>query len=281
MSEKEDNIMNDIKNPYKMNIIIGVGAIIVGILLLLIPNMIPDVKAYEFYFIFFGIALIVFGCCYFYYYNKRSKKFRDFLNSDQEKLVWKYEDEDYYLSFVDELDSIQSKQIFKRVLLFAGIIVVLSIALYFTLEPTQRFIAILFALIFIGVIFVFTVLLPQGFKISAQRKPYYTIIAQNEAYIYGRYHSWDRCHVKLKYHEGETENYHVLGVNYEAFTANGRLFREWSALLPDSSDETIKEAKDMASKINQATRIYEAQQREDFMEKLFNKMMGRKSKEEK
>jgi hypothetical protein len=72
--------------------------------------------------------------------------------------------------------------------------------------------------------------------------------------------------------------YKVLAINYEALTRNGKLFQEWTAVVPKPDDkEMIAEAKKWVSQINKTARLHEKKmsERKSSSEKLFEKMLGK------
>lgn len=266
--------MQEIKNPNQMNIILGIVGVVMGVLLIFVPGMLVDLGAYQFYCNYFGIAIIIFALGWIFYYARRSAQFKAFMASDQEKIQWNYDDA-LYRSFIGELLTIQKKSSRKRFLILWGVIIALSVALYFLLSPESRNFAFFFGGFFTLTAAIFVLVAPNAFRFRAAEKPYCSIIAVNEAYTMGRYHRWDRCRAKVKFHENGENEFHVLGLNYEGFTANGKLFREWSALFPNSEEGTLKEAREMASKINKATKVFESKPKKDILERAFDKMLGR------
>ena len=72
--------------------------------------------------------------------------------------------------------------------------------------------------------------------------------------------------------------YKVLAINYEALTRNGKLFQEWTAVIPNPDDSNmIADAKSWVSRINKFTRLHEKKmsERKSWSEQLFDKMVGK------
>ena len=267
--------MNDIQNPLKLNIILSLVASILGILVVFVPGMVADIGPYQFYCNYFGIILIAGGILFALFYFKRYKAFESFMKSDEEKICWEYDDA-LYESFIGELNAIQKKASKQNFFILLAIIVVLSVILFIMLGEESKMLAVAFGMFFAVTAVVFVLIAPNSFRLRATNKPYCSIIGVDQAYMMGRYHSWNRARAKVKEHDNGQHVYRVLAINYEAMTVNGKLFREWNALMPNENSETIQIAKGMANKINRRTKEFEGKgKKKDILERLFDKMLGR------
>lgn len=266
--------MEEFKNPYLTNLISGGIGILLGLLVVFVPGKVTDIGAYQFYCTYFGIALMVFALAWIVYYVRRNRQFRAFLASDEEKIRWDYTDEQY-APFKGELYDLQMKAIRKKLYTLLGSLVLMTVVLYFLLSEAHKGFVIIFFVFFALTSLITIFLGPLSHKRRADTRPYCSIIGVNEAYVMGNYHRWTKCHAKIKQHRTDTHNYHVLALNYECFTANGRLFREWNAMMPDYGQETQKEARAMASTINKATKNLAKQPKKDPIERAFDAMLGK------
>lgn len=272
--------MEEIKNPEKQNIILALGAAIIGFILIFVPYGIKALIAYHFYFVYFGIVIIAFGLGFALFHFKRYKQFDAFLEKKDECLVFDY-DEDYYLGFIGELNTIQSNANKKNIYFLLAIELVISVALFFLLDPGYKWISGAFFIFFAAVSLVFTLIMPKSFKFRAMVKPYQSIIGEDSAYIMGRFHKWKRAKAKIKDHHNGEESYKVLAINYEAMTRNGKLFQEWTALIPNPKDkDAIASAKSFVTKINKLSRVREEEKKDQkgkpsYLERLFYRMLGR------
>ncbi len=267
--------VNEIKNPLKFNIICSLAAVVVGILLLLVPRLMLDLGAYQFYTTYFGVVFLIGGLGFAWYFNKQSNHFKAFIANLDDKLIWKYEDS-LYEGFIGELIAIQKKRDNRKFYILIALVVVLTALLYFLSAPEIRYFAFIFGGFLLLAIVLFVWIFPNAFRTRANVRPYITILGEGEAYIMGRYHHWKLAKAKVKSHDNGHDVYRVLAINYQGMTVNGRMYREWNALLPNESKETVQEAKAMAEKINKRTKVFESQGKDkDLLERLFNKMLGR------
>ncbi|MEG0075681.1 MAG: hypothetical protein RR310_06405 [Eubacterium sp.] len=267
--------MKDIKNPLKTNIFLALMVSLLGVMLVFIPGMIVDLGAYQFYCNYFGIVMIVGGIIFAIFYYTKYNQFKKFVESDKEKIRWDYEDE-FYQDFVGELNNLQKKASKKKFFILLAVILALSVLLYFMLGTDMKMLSLVFGVFFTLISIIFVLIVPQTFRFKAVEKPYCSIISEDEAYIMGRYHSWKRANAKIKEHDNGHQIYKVLAINYESVTVNGKLYREWNALMPNQDEETLKQTKMISSKINKRTKVINSQGKEkDILERLFDKMLGR------
>ncbi|KNZ42344.1 hypothetical protein [Acetobacterium bakii] len=270
--------MEHIINPEKQNIIFALLAAVLGIIVTIIPFVIVTVAAYQFYFAYFGIVIIVFALGFAFFYFRRYKQFDSFLEKKDEALIWKYEEEQY-TAFIGELNKIQKTSSKKKVWILLGIELVIAVLLFILLSPEMKWLSVLFLAFFGIVSMMFTLYLPMSFKYKAMVKPYVTIISRDSAYIMGRFHKWTKAQAKIKNFDNGESTYKVLAINYEAMTRNGRLFQEWTAVIPEPENrEMIASAKKWVDRINKQSRDHEIFQRDriSYSERLFNKVVGKK-----
>jgi len=271
--------MEQIINPEKQNIIFALLAAVLGIIVTLIPLVIVAVAAYQFYFAYFGIVIIVFALGFALYYYSRFKQFIAFLEKKDDALIWEYEEEQY-TTFIGELNKIQKTSSKKKVWVLLGIELVIAILLFILLPSEMKWLSVLFFAFFGIVSLMFTIYLPMSFKYKAMVKPYVTIISRDRAYIMGRFHKWTKAQAKIKNFDNGENTFKVLAINYEAMTRNGKMFREWTAVIPDpDSKEMIASAKKWVDRINKQSRDHEIYIRDrlSYSERLFNRMIGKKS----
>jgi|GEM_PF-876765 len=269
--------MEELKNPERQNIILALIAVVLGTMVVFVPFVIKAVAAYQFYFSYFGIIIIAFGLGFALFYYFRYKKFITFLEKKDEALVWEY-DEDQYTSFIGELNQIQKESSKKKVWLLLGIELVISIVLVILLSPETKWLSGLFFVFFGSLSVLFTLVLPKSFKYKAMVKPYVTIIHVDSAYIMGRFHTWKKAQAKIKDYDNGDKVYKVLAINYEAHTRNGKLFQEWTAVIPDPENkEMIAKAKTWVNRINKLSREQEkiTKEQKSYSERLFDRMVGK------
>lgn len=269
--------MLEIKNPEKQNIILSIIVAVLGVAIIFVPFVIKTVGIYQFYFTYAGVVIIVFSLGYAIFFYWRYRQFEDFMENKDDALIWEY-DEAQYEGFIGELNEIQKNSEKKKIWILLGIELVISILLVMMLSEGMKWLGFVF-FAFFGVLSVlFTIILPQSFKYRALVKPYVTIIHEDSAYIMGRFHRWTKAQAKLKNYDNGEKMYKVLAINYEALTRNGKMFQEWTAVIPNPDDSSmITEAKKWVGRINKFTRIHEKKmsERKSRSEQLFEKMIGK------
>ncbi|URN83529.1 hypothetical protein [Acetobacterium wieringae] len=269
--------MLEIKNPEKQNIIIALIVAVLGIAIIFVPFVIKAVVSYQFYFTYVGVVIIVFSLGYAIFFYRRYRQFEAFMAKKDEALVWEY-DEAQYEGFIGELNQIQKNSEKKKIWVLLGIELVISILLVIMLSEGSKWLGFVFFGFFATMSVLFTIVFPQSFKYRALVKPYVTIIHEDSAYIMGRFHKWTKAQAKLKNYDNGEKMYKVLAINYEALTRNGKLFQEWTAVIPNPDDsKMIADAKTWVGRINKFTRLHEKQmsERKSGSEKLFEKMLGK------
>lgn len=275
--------MLEIKNPEKQNIILSLIVAVLGVVIIFVPFVIKAVGIYQFYFSYAGVVIIVFSLGYALFFYRRYRQFEAFMEKKDEALVWEY-DEAQYEGFIGELNEIQKNSEKKKIWILLGIELVISILLFIMLSEGLKWLGFVFFAFFATLSVLFTLILPQSFKYKALIKPYVTIIHEDSAYIMGRFHKWSKAQAKLKNYDNGEKMYKVLAINYEALTRNGRLFQEWTAVIPNPDDSSmIAEAKTWVGRINKFTRIHEKKmsERKSRSEQLFEKMVGKNKNENK
>jgi uncharacterized membrane protein YidH (DUF202 family) len=275
--------MLEIKNPEKQNIILSLIVAVLGIVIIFVPFVIKAVGIYQFYFTYAGVVIIVFSLGYAIFFYRRYLQFEAFMEKKDEALVWEYE-EAQYEGFIGELNEIQKNSEKKKIWVLLAIELVISILLFIMLSEGMKWLGFVFFAFFATLSVLFTLILPQSFKYKALVKPYVTIIHEDSAYIMGRFHRWSKAQAKLKNYDNGEKMYKVLAINYEALTRNGKLFQEWTAVIPNPDDSRmIAEAKTWVSRINKFTRIHEKKmsERKSRSEQLFEKMIGKNKNENK
>ncbi|MBI4855808.1 MAG: hypothetical protein HY818_03580 [Acetobacterium woodii] len=275
--------MLEIKNPEKQNIIISLIVAVLGVAIIFIPFVITAVASYQFYFTYAGVVIIGFSIGYAVFFFLRYRQFETFLEKKDEALVWEY-DEDLYVGFIGELNKIQKNSEKEKIWILLGIELVISVLLFFMLDPEIKWLGIAFFVFFGTMSLLFTLVLPQSFKYRAMVKPYVTIINEDSAYIMGRFHKWTKAQSKIKNYDNGEKTYKVLAINYESLSRNGKLFQEWTAVIPNPDDpNSIAEAKRWVGRINKCSRLNEKKmsERKSYSERFFNRMVGKdKNKDE-
>lgn len=272
--------MLEIKNPEKQNMMLSLIVAVLGAVIIFIPFVIKAVSIYQFYFTYAGVVVIVFSLGYAIYYYRRYREFEAFMEKKDEALIWEY-DEAQYVGFIGELNEIQKNSEKKKIWILLGIELVISVLLFIMLSEGMKWLGFVFFAFFATLSVLFTLILPQSFKYKALVKPYVTIIQEDGAYIMGRFHRWSKAQAKLKNYDNGEKMYKVLAINYEALTRNGRLFQEWTAVIPNPDDSSmIAEAKTWVSRINKFTRLQEKKmgERKSRSEQLFEKLVGKNKK---
>ncbi|MBC3887074.1 hypothetical protein GH810_01930 [Acetobacterium paludosum] len=277
--------MSEIKNPEKQNVLISLIVAVLGIVIILVPFVIASLASYSFYFIYFGVLVILVAIGYSVFYYRRYRQFNAFLEKKDESLVWEY-DEAKYRAFVGELSKLQRNADKKKVWILLGLELIIAILMTVTFSGSMRWLGVLFFVFFGGTSLLFLLVFPQSFKARALLKPYVTIINEDSAYIMGRFHKWSKAQAKIKKYNNGDDVYKVLAINYESLTRNGKLFQEWSAVIPEPDDkDVIAESKKWISRINKLSRIREKEKAEkkSYSEQFYDRMMGKnkKKKEEK
>ncbi len=275
--------MLEIKNPEKQNIIIALIVAVLGIAIIFVPFVIKAVVSYQFYFSYVGVVIIVFSLGYAIFFYRRYRQFETFIAKKDEALVWEY-DEAQYEGFIGELNQIQKNSEKKKIWVLLGIELVISVLLVIMLSEGSKWLGFVFFGFFATMSVLFTIVFPQSFKYKALIKPYVTIIHEDSAYIMGRFHKWTKAQAKLKNYDNGEKMYKVLAINYEALTRNGKLFQEWTAVIPNPDDSRmIADAKTWVGRINKFTRLHEKQmsERKSGSEKLFEKMLGKNKNDNK
>lgn len=275
--------MLEIKNPEKQNIIFALIVAVLGVAIIFVPFVIKAVGIYQFYFTYAGVVIIAFSLGYALYFYRRYRQFEAFMEKKDEALIWEYE-EAQYEGFIGELNQIQKNAEKKKIWILLGIELVISILLFIMLSEGMKWLGFVFFAFFATLSVLFTLILPQSFKYRALIKPYVTIIHEDSAYIMGRFHRWSKAQAKLKNYDNGEKIYKVLAINYEAVTRNGKLFQEWTAVIPNPDDSSmIAEAKTWVSRINKFTRLHEKKmsERKSWSEQTFEKMIGKNKNDNK
>jgi signal transduction histidine kinase len=273
--------MEELKNPLKINMTASLIGALAGVCLILVPMLITAISLYQFYFVYFGIIVIIFALGMFMFYRKRSRQFTEFIARKDQLLNWEYE-EVQYTEFIGELNQLQRASNKKRIGILLLIIVAVSVVLFFLLSDDVRWLSVVFFGFFAVTSLLVTIVLPESFKYRAMIKPYITIIGQDEAYIMGRFHKWTKARAKIKNYDNGSQIYKVLAINYEAITRNGKMFQEWTAVIPDpKNQEMLLEAKRWVNRINKLSDENEAQKKEQksWLERQFQKMTGKSKKD--
>lgn len=274
--------MQELKNPEKQNVILALMAAAIGVIVVLIPVVIKTMVPYQFYFGYFGILIIVFGLGYALFSYRRYKQFIAFLENKDESLFWEYNDEQY-TAFVSELNKIQRADSKKKILLLVGIELVISIILFVLLSPEMKWFSVLIFVIVGGSSLISTLIFPERFKYKAMIRPHMTIIQKDSAYIMGRFHKWTKAQAKIKKINNGQKVYKVLSINYETLTLNGKLFQEWTAVIPDPDNKNMmNDAKKWVNRINKQVKEFEKAKKEKktYSAQIFDRMMGKSQDKE-
>ncbi|MDD3307571.1 MAG: hypothetical protein PHO29_10835 [Acetobacterium sp.] len=275
--------MLEIKNPEKQNIILALIVTVLGVVIIFVPFVIKTVAIYQFYFSYAGVVVISFSLGYAIYFYRRYRQFDIFMGKKDEALIWEY-DEVQYEGFIGELNEIQKHSEKKKIWILLGIELVISVLLFIMLSEGMKWLGFVFFAFFATLSILSVLVLPQRFKYKALVKPYVTIIHEDSAYIMGRFHRWSKAQAKLKNYDNGEKMYKVLAINYEALTGNGKLFQEWTAVIPNPDDSSmIAEAKIWVSRINKFTRIHEKKmsERKSGPEQWVQKMIGKNKDQDK
>ncbi|MDO9493146.1 hypothetical protein [Acetobacterium sp.] len=269
--------MLEIKNPEKQSIILSLIVAVLGVVIIFVPFVIKAVGIYQFYFTYAGVVVIVFSLGYTIYFYQRYRHFEAFMEKKDEALIWEY-DEAQYEGFIGELNEIQKNSEKKKIWILLAIELVISVLLFVMLSAEMKWLGFVFFAFFATLSVLFTIILPQSFKYKALVKPYVTVIHEDSAYIMGRFHRWSKAQAKLKNYDNGEKMYKVLAINYEALTRNGKLFQEWTAVIPNPDDSRmIAEAKTWVGRINKFTRLHEKKmsERKSWSEQTFEKLIGK------
>jgi len=271
--------MLEIKNPEKQNIVLSLMAAVLGIIVIAVPFIFASMAVYNFYFIYCGAIVVIIALGYGYSFYRRYREFNAFLEKQDQALVWEY-DEAQYTSFIGEMNSIQKTSDKKQVWILLGIELIIAILLALTFDGVMKLWGVAFFVVFGAGSLLFTLVLPHSYETRALVKPYVTIINEDSAYIMGHFHKWMKAEAKIKKTENGEKVYKVLAINYEKFTRNGRMYEEWSALIPDSNDtEILAEAKRQAGRINKLSRQREKEGAEiNTFQKWFGKNKTKEAK---
>lgn len=246
--------MLEIKNPEKQNMILALVAAVLGIIVIAIPFFIASMAIYQFYFIYCGVIAVIIALGYCYSFYRRYREFNALLEKQSEALVWQY-DEAQYTAFIGEMNTIQKASDKKQVWMLLGIELIIAVLLVLTFDGLMKLWGVAFFVVFGGGSLLFTLVLPHSYEMRARKKPYVTIISEDSAYIMGHFHKWMKAEVRIKKMNDGENVYKVLAINYEKATRNGKMFEEWSALIPDPNDkEMLAEAKRQAGRINKLSR---------------------------
>ncbi|WKY43791.1 hypothetical protein Q5O14_14300 [Eubacteriaceae bacterium ES2] len=270
--------MEEFKNPLKINMTVSLIGVLAGVCLILVPMLITAISLYRFYFVYFGIIVIIFALGMFMFYRKRSRQFTEFLERRDQLLNWEY-DEKQYTEFIGDLNQMQRASNKKRIGILLLIIVAVSVLLFFLLSADMRWLSFVFFGFFAITSLLVTIVFPESFKYRAMIKPYVAIIGSDEAYIMGRFHKWTKARAKIKSYDNGSQTYKVLAINYEAMTRNGKMFQEWTAVIPDpKNSEMLLEAKRWVNRINKLSDENETKKKEQksWLERQFQKMTGKR-----
>jgi hypothetical protein len=269
--------MVKIKNPERQNFVLALIFAVLGAVIIFVPFFIVSMVSYQFYFTYVGVVVILFAIGYAVYYVWRYRQFEEFMTKTDDALIWEY-DEAHYEGFIGELNQIQKNAEKQKIWILLGIELAISVLLFIMLEENSKWLGILFFVFFGSISLLFTLFFPQSFKYRALVKPYIAIIYEDSAYIMGRFHKWTKAQAKIKNYDNGDKVYKVLAINYEALTRNGKLFQEWTAVIPDSDDQKVMtDAKKWVSRINKCTRLNEKALagKKSFSERLFNRLVGK------
>lgn len=269
--------MVEIKNPERQNFVLALIIAVLGAVIIFVPFFIETLASYQFYFTYVGVVVILFSIGYAAYYFWRYRQFEKFMAKNDDALIWEY-DEAHYEGFIGELNQIQKNAEKQKIWILLGIELAISVLLFLMLEENSKWLGILFFVFFGSISVLFTLFFPQSFKYRALVKPYVTIINEDSAYIMGRFHKWTKAQAKIKNYDNGDKTYKVLAINYEALTRNGKLFQEWTAVIPNADDpKVMTDAKKCVSRINKYVRLTEKNfsQKKSYSERLFNRLIGK------
>ncbi len=271
---EDKNLLKNIKNPELPMAILGGAVAIIGTLFFATPMLMPQLAAYSFYFKYFGGIFLLIGLYMVYYYGKKAQDFKRLLDSNEEKILWFYDEERYeaYVGHLQKNGLEGNKQ--KLMLLFLMTVAMLAI-LFFILPKGEKLMLYLFAIGMFVLSALFLYVFPLLEIKRIKNKPYCTIITADEAFNMGTYHRWKECKAKVK--EGLVPGMTVLAFTYEGMTVNGKLTREWHALLPSEDPIVLEDARQMTANINRKRKKKEqqGQTKRSLLDRLILKALNR------
>ncbi|NLN98458.1 MAG: hypothetical protein GX127_08795 [Eubacteriaceae bacterium] len=270
----EKKQLQNIKNPEKPMAFLGGAVAVIGALLFITPYVTMQFGAYGFYFKYFGGIFFVIGLFMVYYYGKKSKDFNRLLTSEEEKILWVYDDGRYesYVAHIQK-EGVQGNK--QKLIILLIVTVAMLVMMFFVLPKNEKLMVYLFAIGMFGISSTFIYILPLLEMRRINNKPYCTIVTTDEAFSMGTYHRWKECKAKVK--EGLVPGMTVLAFTYEGMTANGKMTREWHALLPSEDQDRVEEARQMAVLINRKRKRKDkdGQRERSFLDRLILKALNR------
>jgi len=271
---EDKDLLKNIKNPELPMVVLGGAVALIGALLFITPFVIAQFGAYGFYFKYFGGIFLVIGLFMIYHYGKKFKAFNRLLTSDEEKLLWFYDDARYesYVGHIQKAGIQGNKQ---KLIILLIVTIAMLIMMFFMLPKDEKLMVYLFAIGMFGISTTFIYILPILEVKRIKNKPYCTIMTMDEAFCMGTYHQWKECKAKIK--EGLVPGMTVLAFTYEGMTVNGKMTREWHALLPSEDQDTLEEARQMTLLINRKRKRKDkdGQKERSFLDKLILKALNR------
>ncbi|MGI6110253.1 MAG: hypothetical protein ACOYB8_10495 [Eubacteriaceae bacterium] len=274
-TEEAAQLMSQVKNPFRINIVYSCCAIFAGIVIALIPVFVhtgSDIDTLS----WFGLGAVLMGLFYVWHYLKKGKKFRQYMAQQDHKIVWKYSEEEYK-KFLENMNLLITKpSLWQVILVLVGVITVTVLLVLISPADTMWVIipigVILFAM---SCIFMFAA--PRYFLVNAYDAPYISVIDNHQALILGRYHDWKIGNASIRVFPPEfTIKGYALTIGYEGYSMGGKVTYEWSALLPNDNETTIEEAQKQVRAINTYAKeraVYE-KKNGDWLDRFFKRISG-------
>lgn len=277
VTPEDEKLIKEIKNPFVFSYSLAGLSFVLGLILLAITLLTnSDLNLIKFYYIIFTIACFVYSLTQFYFTYKKNKAYNSFIKLKEYRIIWTYSDEKYddFYNGIEEHNKTNSKS---GLLITVGIMILLMVLLYFTMDPLSRFIAIPFGLICIGVVVITGFVIPYTYLYDARKKPYITLINDDAAYALGRFYRWEKAHVKFKvlnksYGIDATE----MRITYQEPSIFGKKTPTFQVLIPNNERFTLNYARRVGKRINKTRELLNEspESHDDFMDKAFKKMLG-------
>ncbi len=269
-------VIDSIGNPFIVQYLVSGFSLIVGIYLFFTGRSLPYGPV-QIYFNIFGMFFIIFGAAFCALNLNKNIKFNKFIKKDKHRIIWVYEDgrfEQFYVGLKTQNPGVNKS----RLWLLAGLVTILTWFLYATLSVEVRWTAVPFGLLCLVFLMMTSFLIPRYYLTSAKKKPYISIIDDDEAYACGRYHHWNKGFVRYKalpdIYGPETME---MLMTYQSRGVIGKSTPTFHVFIPSNDSWTLNFARREGKRINkQRKELNNNPQREDdFMDKAFKKMMGR------
>ncbi len=274
-TEEAKKLLAEVPNPFKANFLYCICGIVAGALVALIPLFMPELQ--DVYIMgWLGLGTAATSLIYLFVFRKRSNRFKSYMAQEHHRIVWKYPDSVYEL-YVKDMDKLVTRPTTLQAVLVLGSIVVIAGLMAFASPEGSRWLIIPIALILLMISCVFMFISPKYFLANAHKKPFVSVVDVHQALILGRYHNWKKASAAIRKFPADFQIQGLaLSIDYEVMSLGGKMNYEWSALLPDQSQETIEEVQRVVRAINNYSKEREAwlKRNGDWMTRMFKRMAG-------